>query len=224
MSEPTEYAVPQRISEKPTAMSLVRPDVSGLEAPQHAIETQRHAEKLGYDHLYTVRPPADHPDPIGYALGMAAGLGVDALFVYDLATVDNMPSRICEMFDLETVYPPETWAAAPDVVDRDHTYPDHPLTVDEARRIMQEHIGCRAVSCPRKSSAYGRLVREGKIVPPVDTQRERAAARGIPYRPSAEPFAPLGTDLQTLIAVLDGLVADAEEHAFAVRLSPGSEG
>ena len=38
---------------------------------------------------------------IGYALGLAAGLGVDAMIVYDLETVGHTPSRVCELFDLE---------------------------------------------------------------------------------------------------------------------------
>lgn len=210
---------------KPTAACLVRGDVSGLEAPRHAILAQDHAAELGYICLYTVRPPADHPDPIGYGLGIAAGLGVDAIVAYDLDTIDNMPSRICDLFILETVRPPNTWPVAlPSLADREHTYPDQPLTVAEAQRIMQQHIGCRADSCRRKSSAYRCLVREGKIVPPVDTLRERAAARRIPYWSSAEASPPSGVDLQTLIAVLDGLASDAEEHVSSVRLSPGSEG
>ncbi|WP_280318554.1 hypothetical protein [Nocardia wallacei] len=210
---------------KPTAACLVRGDVSDLEAPRHAILAQDHAAELGYVCLYTVRPPADHPYPIGYGLGIAAGLGVDAIVAYDLDTIDNMPSRICDSFILETVRPPNTWPLAlPSLADLEHAYPHHPLTVTEAQRIMQQHRGCRADSCRRKSAAYRCLVREGKIVPPVETLRERAAARGIPYWSSAESSPPSGVDLQTLIAVLDGLAADAEEHVSSVRLSPGSEG
>ncbi|MFJ1457860.1 hypothetical protein [Nocardia sp. N2S4-5] len=209
----------------PTAACLVRSDVSGLETPRNAILAQDHAAELGYICLYTVRPPAHHPDPIGYGLGIAAGLGVDAIVAYDLDTIDNMPSRICESFILETVRPPNTWPVAlPSLADREHAYLDHPLTVVEAQRIMQQHIGCRADSCRRKSSAYRCLVREGKIVPPVETLRERAAARGIPYWSSAASLPPSGVDIQMLIAVLDGLAADAEEHVSSVRLSPGSEG
>lgn len=129
---------------KPTAICLVRAEVSGREASRHAIEVQRHAARLGYLHLYTVRPPFDDPDPVGYALGLAAGLSVDAVIVYDLETVGNTPSRVCEMFDLETVCPPATWAAAAPVApDVAHTHPEQPLTVGSAQRIMQQHCAPR---------------------------------------------------------------------------------
>ncbi|MGO4649917.1 hypothetical protein AB4305_34125 [Nocardia sp. 2YAB30] len=212
---------------KHTAICLVRADVSGLESPRHATEAQRHALRLGYVHLYTVRPPADHSDPIGYALGIAAGLGVAALVVYDLATVDNMPSRVCDVCDLETVIPPQTWAASsPDIVDPAHQHPDHPLTVAEAKRTMQQHIACRAVECPRKSSAYSCLVKAGKIVPPVDTPRERAAARGVLFPPlNADLMASGLPDTRTLRDVLDGLAKpDADPPAVAARLASGHHG
>ncbi|WP_024802890.1 hypothetical protein [Nocardia sp. BMG51109] len=216
----------EQLHDKPTAVCLVRPDVSGLEAPRHAVETQRHTAKLGYVVLYTVRPPADHPDPVGYALGLAAGLAVVAVVVYDLATVDNMPSRVCEMFDLETVCPPVTWTAEQqEVAGREHAHPGHPLTVDEARRIMRQHIGCRALDCARKASAYTCLVRAGKIVPPAETPRERAAARGVRFPPRSSDPPPLaGPDLSTLLALLDGLAADARSGLAAVRPLSGAGG
>ncbi|MEV6430867.1 hypothetical protein, partial [Nocardia sp. NPDC051463] len=62
-------------NDKPKAIGFVRNDVSGLHAPRHANDVQRHARTLGYHYVYTVRPPAD-VDPIGYALGIAAGLGM----------------------------------------------------------------------------------------------------------------------------------------------------
>lgn len=70
----------------------------------------QHAQLLGYQYVYTIRPPQDTPDPIGYALGIASGLGVAAIVVYDLAQVDDQPARVCEDFDLETVCPATTWA------------------------------------------------------------------------------------------------------------------
>jgi hypothetical protein len=63
-------------------------------------------------YVYTVRPPHDIPDLIGYALGIAAGLDVAAIVVYDLSCVDDQPARVCEDFDLETVCPAETWVRA----------------------------------------------------------------------------------------------------------------
>ncbi|NKY48266.1 hypothetical protein [Nocardia cerradoensis] len=169
---------------------------------------QRHAERLGYLHLYTVRPPADAADPVGYALGLAASLNVDAIVVYDLETVGNSPSRVCDMFDLETVCPPATWAVTlPGFADPEHSHPEQPLTVASAQQIMQEHVNCRAVECPRKASAYSCLVRAGKIVPPVDSPRERAAARGLRFRPRRTNDCPLpdGVNLETLLDILSGL-------------------
>ncbi|MEV6337808.1 hypothetical protein AB0M12_24165 [Nocardia vinacea] len=72
----------------------------------------RHAQLLGYEYVYTVRPPRDASDPIGYALGIAAGLDVAALVVFDLAHIDDQPARVCEDFDLETVCSATTWARA----------------------------------------------------------------------------------------------------------------
>ncbi|WP_329408940.1 hypothetical protein OG563_41775 [Nocardia vinacea] len=88
---------------RPKAIGFVRGDVSGLAAPRHASAVTRHAQLLGYQYVYTIRPPWDAPDPIGYALGIAAGLDVAALVVFDLAHVNDQP-------DLETVCPATTWA------------------------------------------------------------------------------------------------------------------
>ncbi|WP_433193212.1 hypothetical protein ACQP1G_31310 [Nocardia sp. CA-107356] len=101
-------ADPER--ERPKAVGFVRGDVSGLHAPRHAIAVQRHARALGYHYVYTIRPPQDTDDAIGYALTMATGLDVAAIVVYDLDQVDNQPARVCENFDLETVCPATTWA------------------------------------------------------------------------------------------------------------------
>lgn len=110
--------VQQNSSSRPKAVGLVRGEVSGLAAPQHAVAVERHARALGLRLVYIVRPPQNTADPVGYALGIAAGLGVMAIVVYDLAHVDNQPARICEDFDLETVCPAQTWARAvePDTV------------------------------------------------------------------------------------------------------------
>src|SRR2546429_3804810 len=102
----------QNSGSKPTAIGFIRSEVPGLDGPQLADKLRRHATKLGYQYLYTVRPPQDHDDPVGYALGIAAGMAADVIVVYDLASVDNSPARTCELFDLETVFPPETWARA----------------------------------------------------------------------------------------------------------------
>ncbi|MEU4342961.1 hypothetical protein AB0H00_17070 [Nocardia sp. NPDC023852] len=103
---------------QPNAVGFVRAEVSGLHAPRHAVAVQRHARSLGYRYVYTVTPPGDNADPIGFVLAVAAGLGVAAIVVFDLAQVDDQPARVCEDFDLETVCPPGTWAR---VTSRTHT-------------------------------------------------------------------------------------------------------
>ncbi|MGQ4616860.1 hypothetical protein [Nocardia sp. R7R-8] len=95
---------------RPKSLGFIRNDVSGIHAPRHAAEVRRHAHTLGYHHVYTVRPPADVDNPIGYVLGIAAGLGVEVIVVFDLDHVDNQPALFCDKgFDLETVSPQGTW-------------------------------------------------------------------------------------------------------------------
>jgi hypothetical protein len=211
----------------PTAVGLVRADISGLHAPRHAAEIRRHADQLGYCYLYTVQPPHNSDDPVGYALGITAGLDAAALVVYDLATIDHTPGRVAEVCDLETLHPPATWAAAPPGGDPAHAHPDHPLTVAEAHHLMREHLDCSALACPRKASALTRLVRAGKLVPPVSTPRERAAARGLPFPPATcELPVRVGANTRILRDVLDGLDGFADPsvaaRAVADRPAPGS--
>ncbi|WP_063048580.1 hypothetical protein [Nocardia arthritidis] len=168
---------------------------------------------MGYNLLYTVRPPERDPDPVGYALAIAVGVHAAALVVHDLTTVDNTPARVCETFDLETVCPAMTWARArPGAIAPGHTHPDYALTIAESQRIMQQHRGCRAANCPRKASALSCLVRAGKLVPPVSSPRERAAARGLAFDPPADhlPVSP-GPDLETLLHVLDALTSSGAD-------------
>ncbi|WP_067478639.1 hypothetical protein [Nocardia amamiensis] len=100
-----------RDDRQPMAIGVVRGDVSGLHAHRHAAAVVQHARAQGYHYLYTVRPPQDHADPVGFALTIASGLGVAAIVVFDLATVDDRPALICDAgFDLETVCPGTTWA------------------------------------------------------------------------------------------------------------------
>lgn len=112
VAEPDTAFSARARNDLPKSVGFVRGDVSGPHAPRHAVAVVRHARALGYQHVYTVRPPQDLPDPIGYALGIASGLDVVAIVVYDLAHVDNQPARICEDFDLETVCPATTWTRA----------------------------------------------------------------------------------------------------------------
>ncbi|WP_281875881.1 hypothetical protein [Nocardia sputorum] len=97
--------------EEPKAIGLVRGDVSGADAPRHADAVQRHARTLGYHYVYTVRPPVDVADPVGYVLAIASGLAIEAIVVFGLEQVDNQPALVCDVgFDLETVCPQSTWA------------------------------------------------------------------------------------------------------------------
>lgn len=95
---------------RPAVIGFVREEVSGPHAVRHAAEIRKYAVKSGRRYVYTVRPPSGNPDPVGYALGIAAALGVDTIIVFDLAHTDNTPSRVCdEGYDLETVCPATTW-------------------------------------------------------------------------------------------------------------------
>ncbi|MGK8511618.1 hypothetical protein ACRS5S_27550 [Nocardia asiatica] len=95
----------------PKALGLVRSDVSGPDALRHADAVLRHALALGYRYIYTVRPPVDVVDPIGYVLTIASGFAVEVIVVFDLGHVDNRPALVCDVgFDLETVCPQGTWA------------------------------------------------------------------------------------------------------------------
>lgn len=99
------------VSGKPKAIGLVRNDVSGSDALRHADAVRRHALALGYRYVYTVRPPVDVDDPIGYVLAIAGGLEIEVIVVFDLEHVDNRPALVCDAgFDLETVCPQCTWA------------------------------------------------------------------------------------------------------------------
>ncbi len=205
----------------PNAVGLIRTEISGPHAPRHAIEIRRHAERLGYHYLYTVRPQEGEVDPVGYALAVAVGVHAAALVVHDLTTVDNTPARVCETCDLETVCPAVTWARAePGVIGPGHTHPDHPLTIGESHRIMQQHRGCRAATCPRKASALSCLVRAGKLVPPVSSPRERAAARGLAFEPADRLSFSAGPSLETLLNVLDALAASVADSRTPVSRPP----
>lgn len=196
----------QRKSDQPKAVGIVRVEVSGRATERHAIQIKRHAEHLGYLYLYTVRPPEDRPDPIGYGLAIAVDVGAAAVVTYDLTTVDHSPARICDWCDLETVCPRETWARS--AIDPDHARSTFQLTVPMAQRIMQQHRACSAHRCPRKSAALGHLVQAGKVVPPELSPRERAALRGLRFEPVPEetPMA-VAADMRTVMNVLNGLMA-----------------
>ncbi|WP_406274036.1 hypothetical protein OH799_00395 [Nocardia sp. NBC_00881] len=110
MTHTQAIAAPPTADGRPKALGFVRNDVSGPHALRHAGDVQRHARRLGYQYVYTLRPPAHVDNPIGYVLGIATGLGVDVIVVFDLGHVDSQPSSVCDKgFDLETVCPQGTW-------------------------------------------------------------------------------------------------------------------
>ncbi|MEV6256022.1 hypothetical protein AB0L97_22475 [Nocardia sp. NPDC051911] len=103
-------AIEPPIAGRPKSLGFIRNDLSGIHAPRHAAEVWRHALGLGHHYVYTVRPPVDVDSPIEYVLGLAAGLGVDVIVVFELGHVDDRPALICDRgFDLETVSPQGTW-------------------------------------------------------------------------------------------------------------------
>ncbi len=191
-------------------------DISGPDAPERRRVLQRRAAELGYYYVYTVRPPAGHQDPIGYAITMGVGIHAAAIVVYDLEVVDHRPARVCDRFVLETVCPGETWSRAfPPLCDpAAHRFPDYELDLAESARIMQQHIECRALECPRKHTALNRLVRAGKIAPSVTTPSERAAERGIGCDdPVSGDTEPVGRHLRAVLDAMDDMAAQLRETA-----------
>ncbi|MEV5832854.1 hypothetical protein [Nocardia sp. NPDC052112] len=182
-------------------------ETSSMDSPRRRVAIQRHAEKRGYHYVYTVRPPEGHADPVGYALNIAIGIHAAAIIVYDLEVVAHSPARVCERFDLETVCPEQTWSrvSAPVVDQVAHGLPEHEIDPDEAHRIFQQHMGCRASECPRKQSAVRRLVEAGKLQPQTVTPLERAVARGIPVEPVVD-VAAVGEQARAMLDALDELV------------------
>lgn len=95
----------------PVAIGFVRTEISGQHAPRHADEIQRYARESGYRYLYTVRPPADEPNPLAYVRALATELGAEVIIAFDLGQVDDRPTLICDLgYRLETVCPHTVWA------------------------------------------------------------------------------------------------------------------
>ncbi len=46
------------------------------------------------------------------------------------------------------------------------------MTVEEAHRVMQDHIDCLITLCPRKRQAKARLVEEARLIPAGATSVE----------------------------------------------------
>jgi hypothetical protein len=141
-------AAPAAGSVRPLAVGLVRTDRSTPAADAYAAEIQCYAAHLGYRWVYTVRPPEDATDPVGYALGIAAALGIAVIVAYDLAQVDDERDRICADFDLAILRPPTLWRYASNepLVQSfpiyDCTWKPSELDGDTARRLWQIHRDC----------------------------------------------------------------------------------
>lgn len=136
---------------RPPVIGFVREEVSGPHAVRHAAEIRRYAMKSGWRYVYTVRPPSGDPDPVGYALGIAAALGVETIVVFDLAHTDYTPARVCdEGYDLETVCPATTWTRT--------STTNAPPSAEAAARVVQEagDTPCGPASCatPRGAAVY----------------------------------------------------------------------
>ncbi|MFC3960800.1 hypothetical protein [Nocardia jiangsuensis] len=46
-----------------------------------------------------------------------------------------------------------------------HATPISPLRVEQAHRIMQFHMACRARRCARKAAALNALIAAGRLIP-----------------------------------------------------------
>ncbi|MEU6587543.1 hypothetical protein [Nocardia sp. NPDC046763] len=55
--------------------------------------------------------------------------------------------------------------ATPDASAWSHLAPDHPLSVQEAHRTMQQHRRCPVAECARKAAAFRALIDAGRIKP-----------------------------------------------------------
>ncbi|WP_327098224.1 hypothetical protein OIE68_05095 [Nocardia vinacea] len=55
--------------------------------------------------------------------------------------------------------------------DQCHRAPDHPYSVDEARRVFRQRINCDAGSCGAKHEAFWTLVEAGVLRPGAYVER-----------------------------------------------------
>lgn len=52
-----------------------------------------------------------------------------------------------------------------------HAAPEVPFSVERAHTIVQFHVACRAIRCPRKAAALQVLTAAGHLVPSTTHQR-----------------------------------------------------
>lgn len=182
--------------DRPRAIGYLRTDISRAHQPRHTDAIRLLARRQGHTLIYIVRlRHGSVPDPVGYLLDIVRATATTTLIVPDLAHVDNRPGPVCDVCDLITVCPEQLWMKSradasgnttePTRLPEDrHSEPDGRLPPAEAHRIMQAHLTCNPLDCPRKAAAFTRLVEAGELIPASRSPRQRAAARGIPYPPA----------------------------------------
>ncbi|MFQ6226136.1 hypothetical protein [Nocardia sp. NPDC002869] len=200
---------------RPRAIGYLRTDLSpyevrDTEAIRRLARWQRHTL------VYMVRlGPDSVPDAIGHVLEIVRATGTTTLIIPDLAHLENHPGRVCDTCDLMTVCPGQLWmkiGTNPHDVPHEpiwlpevwHSEPDTRLHIADAHRIMQTHLNCNPLDCPRKAAAFALLVETGKLVPASRSPGERAAARGLPYLSAERAITGTGPSL----AVLQRLTTD----------------
>ncbi|MGA6204607.1 hypothetical protein ACPESR_07600 [Nocardia testacea] len=179
---------------RPPAIGYLRTDLSPYET--HDTEGIRRLARQQHRTLvYIVRlGPDSVPDAIGHVLEIVRATGTTTLIIPDLAHLENHPGRVCDTCDLMTVCPGQLWMRVgtnphdaphepiwlPEVW---HSEPDTRLRIADAHRIMQTHLACNPLDCPRKAAAFALLVETGKLVPASRSHRERVVSRGLAYPP-----------------------------------------
>ncbi|MEV3960899.1 hypothetical protein AB0M34_08380 [Nocardia sp. NPDC050193] len=204
-----------RHAHRPRAIGYLRTDFSPHQA-HHTEAIRRLARQQRHTLAYIVRlGPDSVPDLVGHVLDIVRVTGTTTLITPDLGHIENHPGRVCDTCDLMTVCPEQLWmkidtnsyeAASERIClpEIRHSEPDARLRTSEAHRIMQKHLTCNPLDCPRKAAALTLLIETGKLVPANRSPRERASARSLPY-PSAEPSAPSnGLSLAMLRRLLTG--------------------
>ncbi|WP_147286989.1 hypothetical protein [Nocardia otitidiscaviarum] len=93
------------------ALGYLRGDISGTGLTRHTDAIRSLANRWDYQLVYIVRLwPSSVPDPLEHVLTIADELSVAAILVPDLAHVDNQPALVCDVCDLITAIPEQTWA------------------------------------------------------------------------------------------------------------------
>ncbi|MGW5384576.1 hypothetical protein [Nocardia sp. NPDC003963] len=200
---------------RPRAIGYLRTDLSPNET--HDAETiRRLARRQCHTLAYIVRLGSDSvPDATGHVLDIVRATGATTLITPDLAHLENHPGRVCDTCDLITVCPEQLWMRVgksscegerpiwlPEVW---HSEPDTRLHIADAHRIMQTHLACNPLNCPRKAAAFALLVETGKLVPAARSPRARAVSRGLDYLPAGSTASNTCLSLTMLQRLLTGL-------------------